>query len=52
MNNETVRSSVVANDEDIFLKQTQLSSTLDIEEMKSMIEGLNADWHFIKSAIE
>lgn len=52
MNNETVRSSVVANDEEIFLKQTQLSSTLDIEEMKSMIEGLNSDWHFIKSAIK
>jgi len=52
MNQSSVRSSLAANQKSIFLKQTQLSSTLDIEEMKSMIEGLNQDWHSIKLMIE
>ena len=53
MEEKTIRSSIVARNKEIFLRQTQLSSTLDHDEIKTMIEGLYSDWQnlsaFLKS---
>ena len=44
MEDKNIRSSLVAKDKKLFLRQTQLSNTLDNDEIKTMIEGLHSDW--------
>lgn len=44
VSSENMRSSLVVDKFELKLKQFQLSSTLDIDEIKHMIIGLRADW--------
>ena len=47
-----IRSSLVSIDKNLILRQVQLSSTLDIDEIKSMIDGLYTDWEKAKNLMQ
>ena len=47
-----MRSSLISKDKNLILRQAQLSSTLDIDEIKSMIDGLYTDWKKVKESLE
>ena len=46
-----IRSGLICTDKSLILRQFQLSSTLDIDEIKSMIDGLYKDWDIVKSSL-
>ena len=47
-----IRSSLISKDKNLILRQAQLSSTLDIDEIKSMIDGLYTDWEKVKESLK
>ncbi|MDA9876186.1 hypothetical protein N9D27_00530 [Gammaproteobacteria bacterium] len=47
-----IRSGLICKDKSLILRQVQLSSTLDIDEIKSMIDGLYKDWDKVKSSLD
>ena len=52
-NSSTFRSSIaISDDYSLILKNDQLSSTLDIPEIKSMIESLINDFLILKKQID
>ena len=52
VSSENMRSSLVVDKFELKLKQFQLSSTLDIDEIKHMIIGLRADWKKLANHIK